>query len=297
MKYETTCPYCGETREIGASTNWYIKNGKHSGRCRKCYSNSVKPAENIQFKRHNVTCPECMETRKISDAMLWHIKQGNTTSRCKLCFYNSRKVSEKAKPKRHKITCPDCKQLHEVSAPTASNVRNGKRMGLCPICTIQFRKTQRNDGQFSGGLIPWNKGVQFKSIELKKERKKKWNYINFEKLRNYAKSFYNKNKDICKLRNKVCRYRRRTLGTITTSTIMEVTKKHRHNNVLLCYICKSDCTNKHEIDHIIPVCKGGRNDIENLAIACPSCNRRKSSRSLEVFLAEINNSGVVNNLY
>ena len=29
------------------------------------------------------------------------------------------------------------------------------------------------------------------------------------------------------------------------------------------------------IDHIVPRCRGGQNDMENLALACEPCNRRK----------------------
>ena len=32
------------------------------------------------------------------------------------------------------------------------------------------------------------------------------------------------------------------------------------------------------IEHIIPQCKGGRSDLENLALACPGCNLHKASR-------------------
>jgi hypothetical protein len=32
------------------------------------------------------------------------------------------------------------------------------------------------------------------------------------------------------------------------------------------------------IEHIIPQCKGGRSDLENLALACPGCNLHKGSR-------------------
>ena len=33
-----------------------------------------------------------------------------------------------------------------------------------------------------------------------------------------------------------------------------------------------------EIDHIIPVCKGGKNDIENLTTSCNPCNNRKGGK-------------------
>ena len=32
------------------------------------------------------------------------------------------------------------------------------------------------------------------------------------------------------------------------------------------------------IDHVVPISKGGRNDVSNLALACFHCNRRKSNR-------------------
>lgn len=35
-----------------------------------------------------------------------------------------------------------------------------------------------------------------------------------------------------------------------------------------------------EIDHIIPVCKGGKNQIDNLLTACFDCNRGKSGNEL-----------------
>ncbi len=39
-----------------------------------------------------------------------------------------------------------------------------------------------------------------------------------------------------------------------------------------------------EIEHIVPRSKGGSNKISNLTLACHSCNQKKGSQSLEVFL-------------
>ena len=36
------------------------------------------------------------------------------------------------------------------------------------------------------------------------------------------------------------------------------------------------------IEHIIPQCKGGVSDLENLALACPGCNLHKAGRITEI---------------
>lgn len=52
-----------------------------------------------------------------------------------------------------------------------------------------------------------------------------------------------------------------------------------------CSYCVSGVTE--EIDHIVPVSKGGSKGRDNLTGACGSCNRRKRTRSLLHFLCEI----------
>ena len=46
-----------------------------------------------------------------------------------------------------------------------------------------------------------------------------------------------------------------------------------------CYYCKHPLTLKiAHIDHVLPVRRGGKTEIENLVAACPSCNISKGSR-------------------
>lgn len=43
--------------------------------------------------------------------------------------------------------------------------------------------------------------------------------------------------------------------------------------------------NSWQIDHIIPISRGGNHSIENLKLACRSCNASKKNRNLERFRA------------
>lgn len=56
---------------------------------------------------------------------------------------------------------------------------------------------------------------------------------------------------------------------------------------LICVWCGIECGDKYHIDHVNPLAKGGRHEWTNLAIACPSCNFRKSSRDPMEFALEM----------
>lgn len=52
----------------------------------------------------------------------------------------------------------------------------------------------------------------------------------------------------------------------------------------LCAYCESPLFGDFEIDHIVPVAKGGTGDWSNLAITCGPCNRSKGAKTLEEFI-------------
>lgn len=54
----------------------------------------------------------------------------------------------------------------------------------------------------------------------------------------------------------------------------------RHGQV--CWYCGLDLGSRVlHVDHIIPRCKGGTNDMDNLAITCSYCNMAKQDEMLE----------------
>lgn len=42
-----------------------------------------------------------------------------------------------------------------------------------------------------------------------------------------------------------------------------------------CFYCEIELTNMYSIDHFIPVCKNGSDEIENIVITCRKCNYTK----------------------
>ena len=52
----------------------------------------------------------------------------------------------------------------------------------------------------------------------------------------------------------------------------------------LCAYCETPLFGNFHLDHMIPVTRGGESSWQNLAIACPSCNIRKSARTAEEFM-------------
>jgi 5-methylcytosine-specific restriction endonuclease McrA len=55
----------------------------------------------------------------------------------------------------------------------------------------------------------------------------------------------------------------------------------------LCAYCEAPLLGTFEVDHMIPLSRGGANDWSNLAVTCVSCNRRKHANTAEEFMERI----------
>jgi 5-methylcytosine-specific restriction endonuclease McrA len=54
-----------------------------------------------------------------------------------------------------------------------------------------------------------------------------------------------------------------------------------------CAACRCNLKSKGEVDHIIPLARGGTNDAGNLQLLCRPCNRRKHAKDPETFMREL----------
>jgi 5-methylcytosine-specific restriction endonuclease McrA len=47
-----------------------------------------------------------------------------------------------------------------------------------------------------------------------------------------------------------------------------------------CKVCSKDLNDGYQLDHIMPLCRGGSNDSENLQLLCEPCNRSKGRKTM-----------------
>ena len=113
---------------------------------------------------------------------------------------------------------------------------------------------------------------QRKEIARKCYQKNKLKYHKKRQQRYYTEEF--------KLQRKISDHKRRLSPVLfTKEELKNLIKQSRY-----CYYCREELNGKFEIDHKIPLCRGGINHISNIVVSCVGCNRSKGKMTVEEFL-------------
>ena len=101
------------------------------------------------------------------------------------------------------------------------------------------------------------------------EAVKEWNTKNAEKRRSYV-------------RNRRARIRKAE-GSHTSEDIIGLFEAQAGR----CVYCKEELGPSFHVDHILPLSRGGGNDISNLQICCETCNKRKFTQRHDEFMKRL----------
>jgi len=116
-------------------------------------------------------------------------------------------------------------------------------------------------------------------IELVRKRARDKYYLTFEKTkdkrRKYNREWAKNHREYTRANSKKRRSATRAApGKFTANDILA---QYKHQKGL-CYYCNKPTGKSYHIDHVIPISRGGSNDLSNIVIACAQCNMRKHNK-------------------
>lgn len=166
------------------------------------------------------------------------------------------------------LTCEECDSTYKVSR--ATRCRDGKYR--CNACVQRRRWTNYNKSEKRKTVSrryttsPRGRSVISHNVKLWQKTKK-----GKEAYKRYITSDKGR---IAKRRVGQARKARvRASGEITSSIVQQVESKYKR-----CVICTTQ--SQLTLDHVVPISKGGTNNIHNLIMLCSPCNSFKYNRIL-----------------
>lgn len=121
------------------------------------------------------------------------------------------------------------------------------------------------------------------NLEKVKAAKRKWRLDNPEKLRS-AQIRWDKNNPVKKRIHRENRRAREksAAGKLSADIAQKLLSIQRGK----CAICRVVLKGKYDLDHILPLVLGGKNEDRNMQVLCVTCNRRKGKKHPTAFMQE-----------
>jgi len=183
----------------------------------------------------------------------------------------------------HEKQCAKCKIVKDRADFHSAKNRKDGLYAYCQSCAIADVQKKMSNPKTKAKKAEYDAqryASQKKDIlKLKKERYENSRKQLIEKSTMWAKE----NKEARRAISKSYKGRRRSIERCGINGVQ--LKNWLELQIKICNWCNANCSEKFEIDHIIPLSRGGSHEVDNLTIACPSCNRQKSNKMPEDFKA------------
>jgi 5-methylcytosine-specific restriction endonuclease McrA len=153
--------------------------------------------------------------------------------------------------------------------------RNPDKHKISETKSREKRKTQRN--------IEARRWRQQHPDEVKKQWVM-WRINNAEYLREYRKKYAEKYPEVVRARKHARRIKEKSLPSKINPDYVKFLIVYQNMICNYCGIIMVD----YQIDHMLPISRGGDNSDSNLQLICPTCNRKKSSKTDSEFKEYLN---------
>ncbi len=122
--------------------------------------------------------------------------------------------------------------------------------------------------------------------EALKQKELEYREQHREEARSRAAEWYKENPERGKANAKVAGHKRRARiakvgGRFTKADIRNLYSIQG----ACCYYCSTSIKEGYEIEHMLPISRGGSNGPDNLCLACAPCNRSKHTKTAEEFIS------------
>ena len=280
------CTGCGEMKPLSA---FYGDKSKRDGlrsHCKKCDKEwQPLPKETLPdgFKR----CTGCQEVLPCSMFCVNRRAKDGLTYRCRGCQKRYSDIPEVKQRKHEYKLAYYAENADRLRAYTREWAANNKEYVRAWRHLHYIKNATRIKAR-----------VRIYSEEHREERRaygRLWREENKDSLRAYARQRYLSNKSLYNQKNRLWRQnnpdkvraikhrrRARLAGNGGSHTAEEIgaLRIQQHNR---CAYCQR-WTQQLQTEHIVPIKRGGTDDISNICLACPTCNSSKGDKLLSEWI-------------